>query len=333
VSRTLGRRSSVTGGFQYENGRTISDPIQSCSRFGQCTPEDINQSLFGRGVTIVSVAGTHDRTNNIVDPSRGSRYRTELRAGQTSSPLASSVRFYRTTGEASAFLPFLGGVAAARLQISRAFAPGVRLADGLLIPAQERLFGGGQNSVRGYQQNLLGPLIYQINDVRDTVVDGVPVKVVASDTTNYVRVSPRGGTALTVLNLEYRRAVRWFPLPLQIAAFVDAGNVWEVQTDPLKFGDLRATPGIGFRFGTPVGPFRIDIGYRPYEANAGRAFYFEPASNGNSGRILCVSPGNLISADPGASGDISECPATYRPPRNRGVLSRLAFHFGLGQAF
>jgi outer membrane protein insertion porin family/translocation and assembly module TamA len=334
ISRTIGRRSSVTSGFQYENGRTVSDPIQSCSRFGQCTPEDINQSLFGRGVTIVSVAGTHDRTNNIVDPSRGSRFRGELRGGQTSSQLAASIRFYRTTAEASAFLPIFGGIVATRLQISRAFAPGIELADGLVIPPQERLFGGGQNSVRGYQQNLLGPLIYQVNDVRDDVVDGVPIKVVSSsDTTDYVRASPRGGTALTVLNLEYRRSVRWFPLPLQVAAFVDAGNVWEVQTDPLKFGDLRATPGIGFRIGTPVGPFRLDIGYRPYEASAGRAFYFEPGTNGSGGRILCVSPGNLISSDPGASGDISECPATYRPPRNKGVLSRLAFHFGLGQAF
>ena len=168
--------------------------------------------------------------------------------------------------------------------------------------------------------------------MRDTVVEGVPIKVVKTDS-GYVRASPRGGTALTVLNLEYRRAVRWFPLPLQIAAFVDAGNVWEVQTDPLKFGDLRATPGIGLRVGTPVGPFRIDIGYRPYEAAAGRAFYFEPGMNGSGGRILCVSPGNLISSDPGGSGDVTECPATYRPPRSRGVLSRLAFHFGLGQAF
>jgi hypothetical protein len=30
--------------------------------------------------------------------------------------------------------------------------------------------------------------------------------------------------------------------------------------------------------------------------------------------------------------DIFNCPETYRP-RAKGVLSRLVFHFGLGQAF
>lgn len=333
VSTAVGQRSAVSGGFQYENGRTVSDPLQVCSRFGQCTPEDISQSLFGRGVSIVSFSGTHDRTDDGVDPSRGSRYRMEVRAGETSSLLAHSLKFYRASGEMSIFRRAPGGIIGARILIAREFARGVQSADGILIPPEERLFGGGQSTVRGYQQNLLGPLIYKVVGGLDTsYVDGMTI-VETSPGSGFERAVPRGGTALTVFNLEYRKPFTWLAFPMQLVAFLDAGNVWEIQQDVLKVGDLRATPGIGLRVVTPVGPFRVDIGYRPYEASAGRAFYFEPGADGETGRILCVSPGNMVNADPASPGNVSQCPATYRPPVSRGVLSRLAFHFGLGQAF
>lgn len=334
VSRAIGRRSTVTGGFQYENGRTLSDPVQACSRFGQCTPEDIEQSLFGRGVTILSIAATHDRTNDIVNPRNGSRVRAELRAGRTASPLVSQVNFFRASSELSAFYPFAGGVFGARLQVARAFAPGVANVTGRLLPPQERLFGGGQNSVRGYQQNLLGPLVYSIAPTAvDTLVFANDTVFEAVRDSGFLRVVPRGGSALTVLNVEYRRAVQWVPLPLQLALFVDAGNVWEVGEDVLRFSDLRATPGVGVRVGTPIGAFRMDIGYRPYEPNAGPAYMLLAGKQGSGGRIVCVSPGNRVSIAADSPSSPSDCPATYRPPTSRGVLSRLAFHFGLGQAF
>jgi outer membrane protein insertion porin family/translocation and assembly module TamA len=57
--------------------------------------------------------------------------------------------------------------------------------------------------------------------------------------------------------------------------------------------------------------------------------YFAPASGGDVGRIYCASP--AVSDTVRAA--VSSCPATFRPPRGTGVLSRLVFHFGLGQAF
>ena len=43
--------------------------------------------------------------------------------------------------------------------------------------------------------------------------------------------------------------------------FVDAGNVW---ADPWAFerGELRYAIGPGFRYQTPVGAMRIDVGYQ-----------------------------------------------------------------------
>jgi outer membrane protein insertion porin family len=42
--------------------------------------------------------------------------------------------------------------------------------------------------------------------------------------------------------------------------FTDAGNVWPKQE--INLDDLRASYGVGFRYGTPIGPLRIDYGQK-----------------------------------------------------------------------
>ncbi len=334
LSRQFTTRTAGTAGFQYENGKTMTDPAVSCARFGQCRPEDFALSLFGRGVGIVSTSASHDRTNDPVNPSRGWRVRGDVRAGETYSQLVKSLTFYRGTGEASTYFRFAGGVIGTRVQLSRAFAPGAELVDGSpLIPQQERIFAGGQNSVRGYQQNLLGPLVYVVSgaSVIETVGANGQRVVVVKDGARYDRAVPRGGTAMVVANLEWRRGFRLIAEQLQFAAFVDAGNVWETRSEGFRWGNLRVTPGLGLRVVTPLGPFRVDVGYQPYEPRAGRALFFTSGDNkGTTGEILCASPRDI--SDRRAT-DIFDCPSSYRPTTGHGVLSRLTFHFGLGQAF
>lgn len=322
-----------TYGLQYEDGSTKVDPAEACTRFGQCSPEEYAQSLVARGLGVVNTTLTFDRSNNVFDPSRGYRVRGEARAGVTTTEIDSSVVFFRLSGEGAVFRRVLRGVVATRLQVSRAFAPGAQFVDGTpLIPQQERLYAGGQNSVRGYQQNLLGPLLYVVSRIDTTTNGGVPV-VESVDGATYDRAVPRGGTALLVANIEFRRGFRVFSEQLQVAGFVDMGSVWDGGPGSFRFGDVRATPGVGLRILTPLGPFRVDVGYLPYQPPAGRALYVNRGTLGSPGTILCASPGNTVSIDPENPGSIFDCPATFRPPGGHGVLGRLAFHFGLGQAF
>ncbi len=93
------------------------------------------------------------------------------------------------------------------------------------LPASQRFFAGGDQSVRGYAYNSLGP-----EDETGEVI---------------------GGRYLMVGSLEYERRVldKW-----SVALFYDVGNAMDVLTDPLMHG-----AGIGVRWQTPIGPVRIDI--------------------------------------------------------------------------
>jgi len=99
------------------------------------------------------------------------------------------------------------------------------------LPISERFFAGGARDLRGFDFEQAGPL----------------------DSAG----RPTGGNALFVLNNELR-----FPIYsiLGGAVFSDTGNVFRRVRD-LKPQDFTETIGFGLRLKTPVGPFRIDLGY------------------------------------------------------------------------
>ncbi len=120
------------------------------------------------------------------------------------------------------------------------------------IPLPERFFAGGGSSLRGFGLNQAGP--------RDPQT-GFPV----------------GGQALLVFNQELRFPMRlpWLENRLGGAVFYDAGNVYSraseitlrnkptaAQTLSGELNYFSHTIGIGFRYGTPIGPVRLDLGYQ-----------------------------------------------------------------------
>jgi translocation and assembly module TamA len=95
------------------------------------------------------------------------------------------------------------------------------------LPASLRFFAGGDNSVRGYAYQSLGPVDE----------NGEPV----------------GGSHLLTGSLEYEHPVvrdEWWA-----AAFVDAGNAFGGGGD----ADLEVGYGVGVRWYSPVGRLRLDI--------------------------------------------------------------------------
>jgi translocation and assembly module TamA len=98
--------------------------------------------------------------------------------------------------------------------------------DLLELPASKRFFAGGDNSVRGYDLDELGP-----KDDEGNVI---------------------GGRYLAVLSLELERRIvgKW-----SAAVFLDAGNAFDPDYDT----DLEYGAGFGVRWHSPVGPIRVDL--------------------------------------------------------------------------
>ena len=117
---------------------------------------------------------------------------------------------------------------------------------GTFVPTSERFFAGGSTTLRGFEQNAVGPID----------VNGVAI----------------GGDAMLVLNNELRMPL--FSL-IDGVGFVDIGNVWQRGTG-FSFSDLRKTAGGGVRVRTKWILVRGDYGFildrRPGEQR-GR-FYF-----------------------------------------------------------
>ena len=137
-------------------------------------------------------------------------------------------RFYKVTGEARKYL-LLGWetILASRLKIG--FAEPLGSEENL--PIFERLYSGGEKSVRGYARRKLGPL----NSNGD----------------------PIGGLSLIEGSLELRRSI-WGPLGG--ALFVDFGQV-SLRSFDLPVNDLKFGSGFGVNYHTPVGPLSLYVGF------------------------------------------------------------------------
>jgi outer membrane protein insertion porin family/translocation and assembly module TamA len=216
-------------------------------------------------------------------------------------------------------------VLAARVQLGTVFEGWSLRGATDFVPPQERLYAGGANSVRGYNQNLLGPTVYVVTEVDSSRLGPTGQRLYqAPDTANY-RESPTGGNTLAVGNLEWRSGAPFLRDVFQLAAFVDAGLVWNRPRQTVHLGNLRVTPGVGVRVQSPVGPLRVDVAYNRYSHARGPAYF----ASGST--LRCVSPGNEL--DRGQIPAGSACPASFTPRQNDTFFSRLTFHFSIGQAF
>ena len=115
-------------------------------------------------------------------------------------------------------------------------------------------FSGGPSSNRGYPLRGVGP--------HDKIPYLSPAGQSASaggcNPGEDACLLPTGGLSLWETNVELRINVSG---PFSTAVFCDAGDVSPFQTD-LRFDHPHLSCGGGARYDTPVGPIRLDIGYR-----------------------------------------------------------------------
>ncbi|WP_083750198.1 autotransporter assembly complex protein TamA [Rhodohalobacter halophilus] len=112
------------------------------------------------------------------------------------------------------------------------------------LPSNIRFFTGGTNSVRGWNRQELGPSRPRFND--------------SGEFDTYV---PVGGRSMFTFNIELRQQLRGIIPNLGLAAFLDGGQVWDdpgsMDNRPVQYG-----AGGGIRYQSPIGPIRVDVGYK-----------------------------------------------------------------------
>ena len=325
----------LTLAYQVEYGRTEAGQAVFCQLFNRCSVEDIDRLQQNSSLQVVSAVLLRDRTNSILDPSRGSQLHFELRTGYTSVDTGGGSLFNRVLAEASIYRPASDrSVIAARLEaatVLEGFSSGGATS---FVPPQQRLYAGGPNTVRGYSQNLLGPVVY-IVDQASTQVDTITGNTVVNDEPNIRQYSPTGGNTMVIGNLEWRVRPPFLGDALQFATFVDAGIVWDRgrrDGPDVGLNDVRVTPGIGLRVNSPVGPFRVDVAYNRYPLSEGAVYYL-----GSDNTLHCVSrPRRTTSGDsevPAPAPTAESCPQTFTPVQSGSFFQKLTFNFSIGQAF
>ena len=193
----------------------------------ELTTEDSGRVL----VSSLSPALVWDLRDDVFNPKRGALYGIILK--EALRELWSQADFSKLTVQGSWFLPIDTAVLALSVRAGMAWP----FRDTIEVPLHERFYAGGSTTVRGFTQDSIGPSGVDANG----------------------NLIPTGGSSMIVLNVELRlNPGEGFGVVL----FCDAGNVWVSQE--IDVGNLRSACGPGIRYGTPVGPLRIDYGQKTH---------------------------------------------------------------------
>jgi outer membrane protein insertion porin family len=174
----------------------------------------------------LQLALARDTSDDRLAPRRGSRLLVEAKGADEG--LHSDFSYGTVELVASRYLP-LGGdrVLAFRLRGGLAAPRG-----DTKLPVQRRLYGGGPTSLRSYLRRTVGPL--------DSEGNGI------------------GGEVAVELVAEWRVPLVW---RLSGVLFAELGEVWG-KIDAVRIASLNSGAGTGLRVATPVGPIRLDVGWK-----------------------------------------------------------------------
>ena len=206
-------------------------------------PELVPPNQLSVHLSTLAASWVHDTRDNVLDAHTGIYLNYEIDVSPywmgsnfSFAQFVSQSAYYKNIGKGIIWANSL------RIGLEQPFA-------GSEVPISSAFFAGGGSTLRGFPLNGAGPQ-------RTILVCGNP-----SDLATCSKITvPNGGNELLIINTELRYPLDLIKQGLGIVTFYDGGNVFPT----VGFHDFTSlysnNVGIGFRYATPVGPIRIDIG-------------------------------------------------------------------------
>jgi outer membrane protein insertion porin family len=238
---------------------------------------DLTRLRFPTGnyaLQTLSPAFTLDFRDNAINPTRGilinavGELTKDLSAEVTdafgNNAIPTSIFTWKVSGGISGYIPMTERVVLAlSLRGGRIF----NLIKGGQIIPPKRFYLGGVTTLRGFPEDgLIAEDLHNLyRDQRNSCAALVwsggctPAGIVLSEGR---QIPSQGGELFTLIKAELR-----FPaiLGFDLGLFLEAGNLW---ADPSQYKPLvlRPVAGVGLRYGTPIGPLALDVGFNlnPY---------------------------------------------------------------------
>ncbi len=227
-------RLKATGRYQYE----IVDPKEK-------EPGTLDRQNQAISISSIGPGLSYDGRDDPITPTSGVFLTADVK--YAFSFLAANARFFKAFGQASYYKPLgrttLAG--AVRAGAIASLANCDQLANpaclpNMEVPIAERFFAGGRTTHRAFSFDSLG-------------VPGQTIETSPTGVRTFI-----GGNALLLFNLEWR-----VPLVGDLGAefFLDAGNVW-ASLRRIRLPEFRTGAGLGLSYQSPVGPIRIEYGFK-----------------------------------------------------------------------
>lgn len=277
-TRTLMQFIPLSFTYRHERSRIEAGDLYFCVGFGYCREPIIEALQQSNSFSPFIVSMRADRTDDPLMPTTG--YTARFDAEHASGLTASDWRFNRLEADVTPYLTMGRNTLAIRahggwVKGDKSTLTSFDIGDGgdrVLLHPRVRFYGGGARSVRGYAEGQLGPRVLTIDpakliDADSTLGTACTLASIADATcdpnaalsSDFVP-RPLGGNSLLEGTIEYRFALT---RSIGAAVFLDAGRVAANQLDIELPARSAITPGVGFRYLSPIGPVRVDLGWRP----------------------------------------------------------------------
>jgi hypothetical protein len=339
IVHELAPRIPIGLNYRFESTRVEAGAVYFCAGYGICDAPTIAALGRAQRLSPIGASGWIDRSDDLDSPTRG--YTGVIDLEHASSATGSTFAHERAAADLSYYKPFgtippdFGAIKGPKVVALHLRAGIVRPhsdrsalgiagdGEGVLHP-RARFYAGGMQSVRGFAENELGPRVLQARRASLVAVGCTDVSILsgACDPSgvpnDQLFARPTGGSSVVEGSLEAR-----IPLMklLSGVAFVDGAYVGTSGLSTVAKGKGAVTPGLGFRYRSPLGVLRLDFGLRPVGHESLPVVVAMPDAQGNEQVVRLTREKSYSPVE-------DPSPGTWRS-----ISRRIVVHFAMGQAF